>query len=175
MYDFALTGRMWLLAAQQSRAGDTSNGTRSELGAVLIMDWRFHMANTGDTRVARRAFADLLHRSCTAQSDCQGAELVLGELVANAARHAPGPVDLTVTSDRHGLVTLNVCDTGPSFTIASPTLPSPLSESGRGLYIIAALCPSLKSTRTRYGNKVSVVLPVLACADAYEQYEEEVS
>jgi len=107
---------------------------------------------------------DFLHGGCTGQSDFGGAEIIFGELVANVVRHSPGPIQITARSDHHGLVTLNVCDTGPAFTIA-PALPvSLLSESGRGLYVVSRLGAHLSSMRTEIGNKVSAVLPVLAAA-----------
>jgi anti-sigma regulatory factor (Ser/Thr protein kinase) len=103
-----------------------------------------------------------LRKACNGQSDFGGAEIIFGELVANVVRHAPGPIQITARSDSRGSVTLNVFDTGPAFKIA-PALPASLSsESGRGLYVISQLCAHLSSIRTEIGNKVSVVLPVLA-------------
>lgn len=105
---------------------------------------------------------DFLRTACAGQSNFGDAEIIFGELVANVVRHAPGPIQITARSDRHGIVTLNVYDTGPPFT-AAPALPvSLLSESGRGLYVISQLCAHLSSMRTEIGNKVSVVLPVMA-------------
>jgi anti-sigma regulatory factor (Ser/Thr protein kinase) len=105
---------------------------------------------------------DFLRKGCTGQSDFGGAEIIFGELIANVVRHAPGPIQITARSDGRGRMTLNVYDTGPPFTVA-PALPvSLLSESGRGLYVISQLCAQLSSMRTEIGNKVSVVLPVLA-------------
>ncbi len=89
--------------------------------------------------------------------------MVFGELVTNAVRHAPGPIDIRVQSDLSGRVMLDVFDTGPSFTI-EPSLPPETSESGRGLYITACLCPHVSATPTPTGNKVSAVLPVNAKA-----------
>jgi anti-sigma regulatory factor (Ser/Thr protein kinase) len=107
---------------------------------------------------------DSLRAACSDQSDFGGAEIIFGELVANVVRHAPGPIEITAHSDGLGLVTLAVSDTGPAFTVA-PALPaSLLSESGRGLYVVSKLCAHLSSMRTEIGNKVSVVLPVLAGA-----------
>ncbi|MGZ3497970.1 MAG: ATP-binding protein [Vulcanimicrobiaceae bacterium] len=125
------------------------------------MEWQFRSADASRALGARHAFLEFIREACTAHSDCDAAEIVFGELVANVIQHAPGPIEITVRSDARGLVTLDVCDTGVGFAIA-PALPLGGSESGRGLYIISRLCPHLSSARTITGNRVRVVLPVIA-------------
>lgn len=126
------------------------------------MEWQFHAADAAEALSFRRDFVDFLRACCTDDSDCDGAEIVFGELVTNVMRHAPGAIQITLQSDVHGLVMLDVCDTGDAFAIA-PALPATLfSASGRGLYIVSQLCPYLSSTRTANGNRVSAILPVMA-------------
>ncbi len=110
---------------------------------------------------ARASFIDLLRSLCNENADCQDAEIVYSELVGNAIRHAPGPIDIRVQADEHGLVRIDICDTGAAFVL-NAMLPPPDSECGRGLYIVSKLCPHVSLTRTAVGNKVSAVLPVLA-------------
>ncbi len=125
------------------------------------MEWQFHADDACTALSARRAFMRFLRRSCAGQSDFEAAEVVFGELIANAIRHAPGPIDITVHSDAQGVVHLDVLDTGPGFTLA-PSLPPCRSESGRGLYIASRLCPHVSATCAARGSTVSVVLPVTA-------------
>ncbi|HEY8297424.1 MAG TPA: ATP-binding protein [Candidatus Baltobacteraceae bacterium] len=125
------------------------------------MEWQFQAADARLALYARHGFLDALQQACTSESDCKSAEIAFGELVANVVRHAPGPIEITVESDAHGLVTLDVCDSGAGFVLMH-SLPPRNSESGRGLFIVAQLCTNLSSTRLVSGNKVSVVLPVIA-------------
>ncbi len=70
--------------------------------------------------------------------DIPAAELVFGELIGNAVRHAPGSIDVELTIDDPAQPVLHVIDDGPGY--ASETrLPADDSESGRGLYLVARL------------------------------------
>jgi anti-sigma regulatory factor (Ser/Thr protein kinase) len=126
------------------------------------MEWQFRAADATLALSARHEFVDTLLATCTPESDCKSAEIAFGELVANVVRHAPGPIEITVQSDAHGLVTLDVCDSGEGFVLTYSLPAIPYSESGRGLYIVAQLCTDLSSVRLANGNKVSAVLPVIA-------------
>lgn len=76
-------------------------------------------------------------------------------------------------SDPHGVVTLDVCDSGKGFS-RIPLMPAaPYSESGRGLYIVAQLGTQLTSSRLTRGNKVSVVLPIVAKRGHIHMVEEQ--
>jgi anti-sigma regulatory factor (Ser/Thr protein kinase) len=83
--------------------------------------------------------------------------MVFGELVGNAVRHAPGPIDITANVDVPSLIVLEICDTGPYFVLSIQ--PPPLhSESGRGLYIVSLLTADLRSENAGFGNKVTAIL-----------------
>ncbi len=125
------------------------------------MDWRFSAANPSEGLGARRAFLAFLHERCTTDSDYYGSQLIFGELVSNVIRHARGPIDIRVYSDRSETLTLDVSDCGESFSL-EPSLPAHSKEVGRGLYIVSRLTRSLSVTRLEKGNKVSAVLPVTA-------------
>ncbi|MFZ4155569.1 ATP-binding protein [Streptomyces pseudogriseolus] len=76
------------------------------------------------------------------------AELVISEFVTNAVRHAEaGPVSLSVRLDERSL-RIEVCD--DCSELPRPGFPDPRSESGRGLFLVAALAD-------RYGVEPTAV------------------
>jgi anti-sigma regulatory factor (Ser/Thr protein kinase) len=87
------------------------------------------------------------------------AELVLGELAGNVVRHAPGAVEFVLDYDS-GDVVLHVIDEGPGFEDAIVALPHDLmSESGRGLYIVAQLTRDFQVTKRHpHGSHARAVL-----------------
>lgn len=111
----------------------------------------------------RHEFMDLLRARGT--GDFVAAELVWGELVGNAVRHAPGPIDVQLDWKDDNPV-LTVHDDGESFQPDKISLPAdPLSEHGRGLYIVRALALSLRvEDIAGDGNEVTVRLPVTRAA-----------
>ncbi len=123
--------------------------------------WQFQAIDTGEAGRTRRAFAAFLRKSCTADSDCDGAEIVFGELVTNVILHAAGPIDITVESEPTGAVTLEVRDRGPGFLVPS-ACPSATQLGGRGLYIVSRLCATMRVQQQDGVNIVSVLLPVTA-------------
>jgi anti-sigma regulatory factor (Ser/Thr protein kinase) len=126
------------------------------------MEWRFQDLDAITALAARHAFTAFLRENCTPESDCESAQLVFGELVANVVRHAPGPIEIVMQSDHHGAVRLEVYDRGRGFDL-SPSLPAPLSEGGgRGLYLVSRLCIHLSVERIAGGTRVRAVLPVAA-------------
>src|SRR5579872_6421420 len=119
------------------------------------MKWHFRSADAADALWERPRFTEFLRARCTPESDCEAAEIVFGELVANVVRHAPGRIDITARADAYGVVTLEVCDSGSAFTYA-PRLPAyELSDTGRGLHIVSTLCARVTLESGRPGNKVS--------------------
>ncbi|MEV5087960.1 ATP-binding protein [Streptomyces griseoincarnatus] len=76
---------------------------------------------------------------------------MISEFLTNAVRHAEaGPVSLSVRLDEQSL-RIEVCDDCPE--LPRPGLPDPCSESGRGLFLVAALTD-------RYGVEPTAVAPV---------------
>ena len=110
----------------------------------------------------RHEFMDLLRARGT--GDFVGAELVWGELVGNAIRHAPGPIDVQLDWDDDNPV-LTVHDEGKSFQPDIRLPADPLSERGRGLYIVRSLALSLRVTDIDGdGSEVVARLPVRRAA-----------
>jgi PAS domain S-box-containing protein len=85
------------------------------------------------------------------QHAIERAKVVLGELVGNVARHAPGPLQIVVDLTTATPV-LHVADEGKGFT-NRPALPTDvLSESGRGLFIVSELTREFTITRDQGGG-----------------------
>ncbi|HEV2739560.1 MAG TPA: PAS domain S-box protein [Candidatus Elarobacter sp.] len=101
------------------------------------MRWRFDPHDWRRAYDVRETLAETLS-AAAANVDLPAAELVFGELVGNAVRHAPGFVDVELTWDDDATPVLHVIDDGPGYR-PQTDLPSPDSESGRGLYIVAQL------------------------------------
>jgi anti-sigma regulatory factor (Ser/Thr protein kinase) len=124
------------------------------------MKWSFASNDAAASRAARKAFTSYLREQASADSDILSAELTFGELVGNAARHAPGPVVVAVEW-KNGRAALSVHDEGPGFV---PKITPPrdmMSESGRGLFIVARLASDLRvDDIANDGTRVSVTLPV---------------
>lgn len=128
-----------------------------------MLEWTFQDPHATKALASREHFVEYLHQTCTLGSDIPAAALIYSELVSNVIRHAPGPIHIATTVDAFGLLTLRVRDGGGGF-VMHPRLPKDqLSENGRGLFIVSALCRHLGIRRTANGlNEVSAVLPVVA-------------
>lgn len=108
---------------------------------------------------ARRDVRDFLRAQADAGSDLDASELIVGELVSNVIRHAPGPIGLSVTWSG-SRATLIVVDRGPGIPPVRP-VPDGDSESGRGMLIVQALARSTRVERASPdGSRVVVELPV---------------
>ena len=110
----------------------------------------------------RRMFRDRVAELATPASDVAGAELIYGELVGNAVRYAPGPVEVRLEVDDGDPPVLTVRDHGPGLR-CQPRTPrrDPYAESGRGLGIVELLAHDLVVDRPSDGGTViRVVLPV---------------
>jgi PAS domain S-box-containing protein len=122
--------------------------------------WSFDARDATRAQGARAAFVRHLKDHGDGQSDFSAAEVIFGELTGNVVRYAPGPIDIDLewTDDQP---VLHVLDRGKSFSYASSLPDDPLSESGRGLFIVSSLGRDLRvMPLPRRGNHVSVRLPV---------------
>jgi light-regulated signal transduction histidine kinase (bacteriophytochrome)/anti-sigma regulatory factor (Ser/Thr protein kinase) len=119
---------------------------------------RFDASDGEAARRARREFKDSLSPELFSENDIANAELVFGELCGNAARYAPGIVDVVV--DRSGpQIVLHILDRGAGFRHLSRLPTDVLSESGRGLFIIAAMTSEFTVTqRVDGGSHARAVL-----------------
>ncbi|HYW54953.1 MAG TPA: ATP-binding protein [Dongiaceae bacterium] len=121
--------------------------------------WSCVRRDARDATTARREVREFLSQDADDGSDLDGAETIVGELVANVIRHAPGPIGVYCSWDENGAV-LVVSDRGPGIP-ALRSVPDGHHECGRGLLIVLALARRLTVERsTPYGSRVVVQLPV---------------
>ena len=121
--------------------------------------WEYASGAQIDAGRLRRCIMSFVRRHGTPLSDFGGAELICGELIANAVRHAPGHVTVSLdwTDDAP---TVTIADEGPAFSIVRP-LPDALAETGRGLFIVRSLARKIElDSFPAFGTKITVELPV---------------
>lgn len=134
------------------------------------MDWYLQADDVAAGRDLRHEIVAYLARHAEPGADTADPELIVAELVANAAEHAGGPLWVSLTwGDEHPVLT--VCDLGPGFDpgmLATADAvrhdagePDGLAEGGRGLFLIRALATSHEaSMRSNGGMRVTALLPV---------------
>ncbi|GAC1310168.1 MAG: hypothetical protein NVSMB21_17670 [Vulcanimicrobiaceae bacterium] len=116
-----------------------------------LTHWSFDSTDREVARDARREFLAELQRGGVSPDGLARAELVFSELIGNVVRYASRWVDVTL--DWNGPIPiLHVLDGGPGFQHV-PRLPeSPLSESGRGLFIIDRLTAEFHVNERPHGG-----------------------
>jgi PAS domain S-box-containing protein len=122
-------------------------------------EWRFASEDGRTGAKIRQEIGELVARWTGDESARFESELAFGELVANAVRHAPGPVRALAGSDGDGVAQLIVEDSGGGFLTAhgDDELPDPLAETGRGLSLIRAFADDVRIDETsRGGTRVTV-------------------
>lgn len=140
------------------RSNSLSEDAASARG-TSSMRWTFDTRDTRCVREVRKHLLAHLRMKGRPDADYSGAELVFGELIGNVIRHAPGIVEIEF--EWHGSApVLHVLDRGPGFELVN-ALPSPSSESGRGLFLIAELSREFTVTRRPgHGSHARAILPV---------------
>jgi anti-sigma regulatory factor (Ser/Thr protein kinase) len=124
---------------------------RDAHGRDVLERWSVHTDDMVAVAASRRAFADAFLQHGATLDDVATAELVYGELVGNAVRYAPGPVD--VIADWSGPdPVLHVLDAGPGFRHIAILPPDLMSESGRGLFIVSALTHDFRVAKGANGG-----------------------
>lgn len=120
--------------------------------------WRFDVRSREAADAVRGAFLETLRRDGYPATQRAVAEIILGELLGNAVRYAAGTVDLAVAwEDGHPVVEL--LDRGPGFTFVAVLPTDPLSERGRGLYLVKTLAHAFHvARRPDGGSHARVVL-----------------
>ncbi|MFF9087600.1 ATP-binding protein [Streptomyces sp. NPDC014991] len=110
---------------------------------------------------ARDAVADLLAkvRPALGRRPLQDAQLVVSELVTNAARHAPGPCALRLEL-LGGALRVSVTDTSRKPPRRRP--PDPGRVGGHGLHLVAMVSRGLEVTWLPQGKRVSATVPLFA-------------
>jgi PAS domain S-box-containing protein len=113
--------------------------------------WTFDVSDSGRATDVRREYIARLRDCGLSRKELHAAELVFGELVGNAYRHAHGIVEIVL--DVSGTVAvLHVLDAGPGFEFR-PRLPlDPMAERGRGLFLVKAFADEFSMERRRTGG-----------------------
>ncbi|MFN2461599.1 MAG: ATP-binding protein [Candidatus Velthaea sp.] len=102
-----------------------------------MVEWSFDTRDAQAARRTRLAFVAYVRRRC-GEVDASSAELILGELIGNVARYAPGEAHIAVDV-QDAWVTIHVRDHGPGFRPGAHPHAEPLAEHGRGLLIVETL------------------------------------
>jgi PAS domain S-box-containing protein len=102
--------------------------------------WHLDANDAAAATALRMKFtASLAHRDFSSE-DIANAELVFGELIGNVVRHTRGDCQVDIVIDHSGpRIVLHILDSGAGFSYVSRLVPDPYCESGRGLFLIAAL------------------------------------
>ncbi|HVA33814.1 MAG TPA: SpoIIE family protein phosphatase [Candidatus Baltobacteraceae bacterium] len=127
------------------RGAEASDSTRR------IYYWKYETIDHGVMRKLRERLEHVLGEHGLETDAIERAKLVLGELVGNVARHAPGALQIIVDLTSAAPV-LHVVDEGTGFE-REPSLPADLlSESGRGLFIVSELTQEFTIARGPAGG-----------------------
>ncbi|MBV8531775.1 MAG: serine/threonine-protein phosphatase [Candidatus Eremiobacteraeota bacterium] len=122
------------------------------------LSWKLDAAVERSARSVKRALLWQIGET-RVDADLFATELIVSELLANVARHTPGPAEVVLEWSDESAV-LRVRDRGTPFTAPEATRwVEPLCERGRGLILVQAVSGQLRVDRTESGNCVSVTLP----------------
>lgn len=128
--------------------------------------WNFSAADADAAAGVRKAIVGALRECGAADGELGDAELVVGELIGNVVRHGFGEAEVVLDLSA-GAPVINVLDRGPGFEFHARLPRDTMSESGRGLYIVAALAHDISVVRRPDGGSharavLSVERPVRA-------------
>jgi anti-sigma regulatory factor (Ser/Thr protein kinase) len=123
------------------------------------MHWTFDARDAHAAYDLRTRLLAYLRTKGNHDGDYASAELVVGELVGNVVRHAPGIAEVAIEWHEETPV-LHVLDRGPGYE-RTPALPTAMSEAGRGLFLVSALAREFSLTRRpERGSHARAVLPI---------------
>jgi PAS domain S-box-containing protein len=146
-----------LLLMQFSRT-EAGSGTPP---AALEKLWRFHSSDAYMAHASRLELVAYLRQMAENPDELFAAELIVGEILANTVRHAPGLVEIQVDWTKEKPI-LTVRDTGPGLRSIARGLPQDaLDEHGRGIFLIRALSEEASvQPAPGYGCELRAVLPI---------------
>jgi anti-sigma regulatory factor (Ser/Thr protein kinase) len=120
--------------------------------ATLKRHWAYASADARAALEARLAFCRPLRDIGCSPRFIAEAQVVFGELVGNVVRHAPGPIDISLTW-RGDVATIAVADRGAPFSARTALPDDPLAEGGRGLFIVRSIARTLSIEPLAAGGK----------------------
>ena len=132
------------------------------LNFVQSNRWTFDSHDWRAARIARREFLACVEAAAAPESDLKAAELIFGELAANVAQHAAGPVEVALHW-RSRRAVLHMIDHGNGYAAPGPREADLLTEHGRGLWLVQRLGAELDvEILPGFGTHVAAVLPVIS-------------
>jgi GAF domain-containing protein/anti-sigma regulatory factor (Ser/Thr protein kinase) len=132
------------------------------LNFVESKRWAFDSNDWRAARDARREFAAFIEAAAAPESDLKAAELIFGELAANVAQHAAGPVDIALDW-RSRRAVLHMIDTGNGYAASERREADLLTEHGRGLWLVQRLGAQLDvEIVAGLGTHVAATLPIVS-------------
>jgi PAS domain S-box-containing protein len=122
--------------------------------------WPIDARDAGATGAARQALMARLAARASSSEALHACELILAELVGNVVRHTPGPAEIVLDLSLRYAV-LHVVDGGSGFRHIARLPADPMSELGRGLFLINALARDFTvMAHAGGGSHAIVTLPV---------------
>lgn len=147
-----------LLVVQFSRVTDAMPALDL---AELTKTWRFHSSDAHTAHKSRLEVAKFIRRFAQDPDAAFTAELILGEIIANAVEHAPGLVEIRIDwTGEKPIVTVR--DTGEGLShLLSDSPEDSFDETGRGLFPIEALAEHVSVSPSKgYGTELRATLPL---------------
>ncbi|MGA5521780.1 ATP-binding protein [Streptomyces pseudogriseolus] len=140
------------------------NGNAVYEPPAIPTSWRVALPHTTAAVPVARALVRTALAEREHSADCDTAELLTAELVANAVEHTPGatPIELVLRLLPAGFqVEVHDADPEPPRDLTRPNLdlPDPWQEHGRGLLLIRSLSSSCGHRPTESGKAVWFRLP----------------
>ncbi len=128
--------------------------------AELRKTWTFHSSSAYSAHTSRHELMSFVRRFVTADDELYRLELLIGEILANTVKHAPGLVTVEIDWSRKVPI-MTIHDTGPGLADFSPALPTDeLTENGRGLFLIGTLASAVRlETTSDAGTIMTIELP----------------
>ncbi|MFM9372470.1 ATP-binding protein [Streptomyces sp. Da 82-17] len=121
--------------------------------------WRISLPHTAAAVPVARALVRTALHELHEPADCDTAELLTAELVANAVEHTPGDAPIELVVERLGAgcqVEVHDTDPQPPADLTDPPAgpPDPWQEHGRGLLLIRTLSQACGHRPTASGKAV---------------------
>ncbi len=139
---------------------------RGKPASIRRAHWTFRSDDAVAAQAVRHSFVAYAVGGVdiTKPLDTTAAELVIGELVGNVERHAPGVVGVFADWKSDEII-IDVTNEGEAFALDVNGPDTMFSESGRGLLIVRAYASDLKIVADEPGIcRVRAVIPLASCA-----------
>jgi len=116
--------------------------------------WLGHSDNQFQVNTIRKNICEDLRSHGIRENFVFDVELVFSELSSNISRYAPGAFEAKLEIQNR-TVLLTMTDQGNGFTYEPAQVIDPLSESGRGLFIISTVCSSLEIQKGEQNGSIA--------------------